>query len=108
MCIITHGVRAPRRRRGKVPTIMGYEIEFFPVGDASKAGDAITVRYGEPPNYSVVIIDGGTDASGEAIVDHVRAVYGNVLHIDVINTHPDADHSCGLRHVLRELPVRQL
>ena len=87
---------------------MGYEIEFFPVGEASKAGDAIVVRYGVHPNYAVVIIDGGTDASGEAIVNHVRNVYGNVTAIDVINSHPDADHSCGLRHVLRELPIRQL
>ena len=27
---------------------MKCEIEFLPVGDASKAGDAIVIRYGEP------------------------------------------------------------
>jgi glyoxylase-like metal-dependent hydrolase (beta-lactamase superfamily II) len=49
----------------------------------------------------VAIIDGGTDDSGEAIIKHVRGVYGDVLSIDVISTHSDSDHSCGLRTVLR-------
>jgi beta-lactamase superfamily II metal-dependent hydrolase len=88
---------------------MGFEIEFFPVGEASKAGDAIAVRYGQPGNYEVILIDGGTDASGEAVVEHVKTVYGaHTVVSHVISTHPDGDHSCGLRHILRELPVENL
>jgi hypothetical protein len=85
---------------------MGFEIEFFPVGEASKAGDAIAVRYGNGGQYSVVIVDGGADDSGETIVRHVQNVYGQVHAIDVVSTHPDSDHSCGLRAVLEQLPVR--
>lgn len=88
---------------------MDFEIEFFPVGDASKAGDAIVIRYGQFGRYEIMVIDGGTDASGEAIVEHIRDVYGEgVVVSHVVSTHPDSDHACGLRHVLRELRVANL
>lgn len=89
---------------------MGYEIEFFPVGEGSTAGDAITVRYADAAGYyRVMVIDGGTDASGEAIVSHVKNVFGeHTVVSDVVSTHPDTDHSCGLRVVLRELKVERL
>jgi beta-lactamase superfamily II metal-dependent hydrolase len=88
---------------------MAFEIEFFPVGDASKAGDAISIRYTENGQYRIMIIDGGTDDAGEALVQHVRQVYGaGAVISDVISTHPDADHACGLRAVLHDLPVERL
>jgi len=88
---------------------VNFEIEFHPVGDGSKAGDAITVRYGTPGSYKVIVIDGGTDDSGARIVQHVKSVYGpHTIVSDVINTHPDLDHAGGLREVLRELPVERL
>lgn len=90
---------------------MAFEIEFFPVGEGSTAGDAITLRYVDlgTGNYRVMVIDGGTDASGEAIVAHIKNVFGeHTVVSDVISTHPDTDHSCGLRAVLRELPVERL
>lgn len=88
---------------------MNFEIEFHPVGNGEKAGDAISVRYGVPGDYKVMIIDGGTDESGESVVDHVKTVYGrNTVVSDVVNTHPDSDHACGLREILRELPVERL
>src|SRR5687768_2696766 len=88
---------------------MDYEIEFFPVGDASRAGDAITVRYFDGTEFRVIVVDGGTDASGQAVVDHIRRYYGpNTVVDEVISTHPDTDHSCGLRTVLQQLPVRRL
>jgi glyoxylase-like metal-dependent hydrolase (beta-lactamase superfamily II) len=88
---------------------MNFEIEFHPVGDGSKAGDAISVRYGTEGSHKVIVIDGGTDDSGESIVQHVKSVYGQrTIVSDVINTHPDSDHACGLREVLRELPVERL
>lgn len=88
---------------------MAYEIEFHPVGDGTKAGDAITVRYGLPSHYKVMVIDGGTEESGQAIVDHIRSTYGpDTVVSDIISTHPDSDHCSGLRTVLRELPVERL
>jgi hypothetical protein len=44
---------------------MDFEIEFLPVGDASKAGDAIVVRYGSNGLYQVIVVDGGTDDAGD-------------------------------------------
>ena len=88
---------------------MDFEIEFFPVGEASRPGDAITVRYGSDGVYEVMVIDGGTEDAGTAIVKHVRDVYGpNTIISHMVSTHPDSDHSSGLRHILEELPVANL
>ncbi len=38
----------------------GYEIDFLPVGNSERSGDAIAVRYGTPGNYKVMVYDGGT------------------------------------------------
>ena len=45
---------------------MNCEIEFLPVGDGCKAGDAIVVRYGEANSYEIMVIDGGNLDSGKA------------------------------------------
>lgn len=88
---------------------MDYEVEFHPVGDASKAGDAISIRYGINGDYRVIVIDGGTDDSGTALVDHIAAVYGRHTVIEhVISTHPDTDHACGLRKILAAYRVENL
>jgi beta-lactamase superfamily II metal-dependent hydrolase len=91
---------------------MEYEIEFHPVGDASRAGDAISVRYNNGDGqHNIMVIDGGTDGSGDALVEHIRKFYGNgdeVFISDVISTHPDTDHACGLRAILRAFPVGTL
>lgn len=86
--------------------VMDFEIEFLPVGDGSKAGDAIVARYGENGVYSVIVVDGGTEDAGSNIVDHIKGLYGPNTVIDhVICTHPDSDHASGLRKVLEGLPV---
>jgi beta-lactamase superfamily II metal-dependent hydrolase len=88
---------------------MDWEIEFHPVGDASKAGDAITVRYGTGGNYSVIVIDGGTDDSGNAIVEHIKTNYGpRTVISDAILSHPDSDHASGLRPIIDAFPVQRL
>jgi beta-lactamase superfamily II metal-dependent hydrolase len=88
---------------------MNFEIEFLPVGDASKAGDAIVARYGQPGAYGVTVVDGGTEDAGSNLVDHIIANYGPGTIIDhVICTHPDADHASGLRKVMEVFPVRNL
>jgi beta-lactamase superfamily II metal-dependent hydrolase len=88
---------------------MDFEIEFHPVGDASKAGDAIVVRYGHNGVYAVTVIDGGTEDSGASLVEHIKSVYGiNTVVDHAICTHPDSDHASGLRKILEKLPVKNL
>jgi beta-lactamase superfamily II metal-dependent hydrolase len=87
----------------------GLEIDFMQVGDGERSGDAIALRYGNPgTGYEVMIIDGGNKASGEALVQHVRSVYGTSIVQNVLNTHPDGDHSSGLTEVLEQLDVKNL
>jgi beta-lactamase superfamily II metal-dependent hydrolase len=85
------------------------EIDFMQVGDGERSGDAIALRCGSPSaGYEVMIIDGGNKASGEALVEHVRTVYGTSVVQNVLNTHPDGDHSSGLTEVLEHLDVKNL
>lgn len=87
---------------------MGIEIEFLPVGENSKNGDAIVVRYGEEGNYKIMVVDGGTKDSGNKIVEHIKSYYETTFVDFVVNTHPDSDHASGLITVLEELEVGEL
>jgi len=91
---------------------MGYKFDFLAVGDESKSGDAIALRYGNlygPRNEQVVIVvDGGYAASGEALVEHIKEHYGTERVDIVISTHPDQDHVTGLEVVLEEMRVDTL
>lgn len=87
-----------------------YEIDFLPVGDGARSGDAIALRFTRPDNNELahVIIDGGFEDDGEALVEHVKRYY-ETEDIDlVVLTHPDGDHIGGLGVVLRELNVAVL
>jgi beta-lactamase superfamily II metal-dependent hydrolase len=85
------------------------EIEFLAVGEGSRAGDAIIVRYGDVNNYRLMVVDGGTAESGENMVSHLRYHFGqNVAVSDVVLTHSDADHASGLREILKNIPVTNL
>ena len=86
----------------------GYAIDFLPVGNGEKSGDAIAVRYGYPGEYKIMVIDGGTKESGQALVDHIKTYY-KTDHVDyVVNTHPDADHASGLSVILEQMSVGEL
>lgn len=86
-----------------------FEIEFHPVGDGERAGDAITARYGQYGVYEVAVVDGGTSESGAKIVEHIKEHYGPETIIShVINTHPDSDHASGLREILKNFQVQNL
>lgn len=86
----------------------GYEIDFLPVGNGERSGDAICVRYGTPGNYKVMVYDGGTKESGEKLVEHIKTFYGT-SHVDyVVCSHADADHASGLAVVLEQLSVGEL
>ena len=85
---------------------MGYEIDFLPVGDGERSGDAIAVRYGSPGRYTIHVIDSGDLAAGERMVEHIRSHYGNPRYIDaVVCTHGDDDHSSGLRKVVQAFDI---
>lgn len=85
-----------------------YEIDFLPVGNGERSGDAICMRYGTPGNYKVMVYDGGTKESGEKLVEHIRLHY-ETTHVDyVVCSHPDGDHASGLSVVLENLSVGEL
>lgn len=86
----------------------GYEIDFLPVGNGERSGDAICVRFGTPGNYKVMVYDGGTQESGEKLVEHIQNSYGT-SHVDyVVCSHPDADHASGLSVVLEQMSIGEL
>lgn len=91
---------------------MSYEIDFLPVGDGERCGDAITLRfgnlYGSRDEQVVVVIDGGYRDNGEAVVQHIKMYYETDRVDLVISTHADQDHISGLHVVLEELKVDEL
>jgi beta-lactamase superfamily II metal-dependent hydrolase len=91
-------------------SLVNFEIEFLPVGEASKAGDAIVLRYEASPGYfCLMVIDGGNVDSGKEVVSHIHKHYGDkAIVVDAVLTHCDADHACGFREVLQELDVRNV
>ena len=88
---------------------MNYEIDFLPVGNGDSSGDAIAIRWQDKAgNYKVLIYDGGTKESGEALVAHVTKHYKTNRADYVVNSHPDGDHASGLSVVLENLEVGEL
>ncbi|WP_043674524.1 ComEC/Rec2 family competence protein [Streptomyces xylophagus] len=91
---------------------MGYEIDFLPVGEESKGGDAIALRHGNlhalHREQTVIVVDGGYTESGDALVEHIKNRYETDRVDYVISTHTDQDHICGLKSVLEKLHVGQL
>jgi beta-lactamase superfamily II metal-dependent hydrolase len=92
---------------------IGYEIDFLPVGDGEKSGDAIALRWGflqaqDPKQQEVVVIDGGFQDSGEALVKHIRKYYRTNTVDCVFCSHPDRDHASGLLPVIENLAVQVL
>jgi hypothetical protein len=66
-----------------------YEIDFLAVGDESKSGDAITLRYTNPESGEPIIgiIDAGFESSGTALVEHVSTYY-NTNKVAFVISHP--------------------
>lgn len=87
---------------------MKCEVEFLDVGEGSRPGDAIVIRYGDEYSYELMIVDGGNAETGEKIVSHVQRQFGNVPISHVVLTHPDIDHASGLRTVVEQMDVRNL
>ncbi len=77
-----------------------YEVDFLPVGEGEKSGDAIAVRFQYPNpinnDHAVVVIDGGYQQDGPKLAESIIKHY-KTNRIDlVISTHADADHVNGL------------
>jgi beta-lactamase superfamily II metal-dependent hydrolase len=87
---------------------MNYEIDFLPVGNGDKSGDAICLRWEENDSYKIMVVDGGSKESGQKLVDHIIKYYGTTTVDYVVNTHPDQDHASGLSIVLEKLTVKEL
>jgi beta-lactamase superfamily II metal-dependent hydrolase len=88
---------------------MGIEIDFLPVGEASKSGDAIAIRMGNlrgpRSEQTVITIDGGTKESGANLVAHIKTHYGT-SHVNfAFLSHPDGDHASGMSEILEKLTV---
>jgi beta-lactamase superfamily II metal-dependent hydrolase len=79
-----------------------YEIDFLDV-ESSKSGDAIPLRYEKNGVVRIHIVDGGFSDTGDKVVKHVKAFFGNPKRIDsVVVTHPDQDHACGVKKILEQ------
>jgi beta-lactamase superfamily II metal-dependent hydrolase len=90
---------------------MSFEVDVLGVGQESKSGDAVAIRYGDfshRDGFRVIVIDGGFQESGEELVNHVQRWYGT-KRVDLqILTHPDADHVNGAHVVMEKMDVRCL
>lgn len=91
---------------------MAIEVDFLPVGDGQRSGDAIAIRFGNltsnPVQQTVVVIDGGFTDTGEQLIDHVNQFYGTNRVDIAISTHPDADHAAGLEVLVERMDVGAL
>jgi beta-lactamase superfamily II metal-dependent hydrolase len=91
---------------------MAFEIDFMPVGEGEKSGDAIAMRFGNiganPPQQTVVVIDGGTKDSGAALVEHIKSFYKTTTVDAILCTHSDGNHGSGLTEVIDNCKVGRL
>ena len=91
---------------------MQYEIDYIPVGEGEKSGDAICLRFGNlagaKTEQTIIVIDGGDKTAGETLVAHIKNYYKTDDVDYVISTHPDGDHASGLSTVLEKLNVSTL
>lgn len=89
------------------------EIDYLAVGEGTRSGDAIALRYGlfeggAWKSQFVVTIDGGNKTTGEKLVKHVKEVYNTSVVNCAILTHPDGDHASGMKVVVENLDVKQI
>ena len=87
---------------------VAYEIDFIPVGNGERSGDAITVRWKDGDSFKVLVYDGGTQESGQKLVDHIKEHYATSRVDYLVNSHPDADHASGLSVVIEQLEVGEV
>jgi hypothetical protein len=85
-----------------------FEIDFLDI-ESPKSGDAIPLRFEINGVTYIHVVDGGFQDCGEKIIKHINTHYGNPTYIDrVVVTHPDRDHTGGLRSVIEHFNVGEL
>lgn len=85
-----------------------FEIDFLDV-EAKSSGDAICIRYELAGTQYIHVVDGGFQATGDAVVKHINDFYGEPKRLDnVVATHNDGDHAVGLQAVLEHFDVGAL
>jgi len=89
------------------------EIDYLAVGDGTRSGDAIALRYGlyendEWKSQYVMTIDGGNKSTGEKLVKHIKEVYNTSIVNCAILTHPDGDHASGMKVVVENMDVKDI
>jgi len=89
---------------------MAYEVDFLPVGEGERSGDAIAIRYGNlsGSRNEQIVIDGGTLDSGQRLVEHIKEHYDTDVVNLLVLTHPDGNHVSGSRVVMENLKVKRL
>lgn len=93
---------------------MGYEFDFFQVGEASKPGDATCFRFGDlfSPNHKekqfVGVIDAGTRDTGVKMAEHIKEFYKTETIDVAFATHPHDDHIQGLFSLIENMSVKNL
>ena len=98
---------------------MSYEVDFISVGSEVKQdADAICFRwldgtdYWGRPTYKIGVFDGGFEAHGKKMVEHINQYYfnyssnqNNVIDF-VFVSHPDQDHTTGIKTILENFTVK--
>lgn len=85
-----------------------YEIDFLNV-ESKRSGDAICIRYQQNGIQRIHVVDGGFQATGEKVKEHINKYYDTPTYIDfVLATHSDGDHAGGLRTILEDFAVGEL
>lgn len=93
---------------------MAYEIDFIGIDEESKDSDAIAFRWkDENGNYKIGVYDGGIQAYGEKLQEHLNQYYfdkneTNKVIDFVICSHSDLDHASGLKTILNNFKVNAL
>lgn len=88
---------------------MVYEIDFIGIGaENKKDADAISLRWKDSVgNYKIVVYDGGLQAHGEKLEEHLNQYYfqdGEEKKIDcVICLHSDLGHASGLKNIFENI-----
>jgi hypothetical protein len=87
--------------------IMGYEIDFLPVGDSNV--DAIVIRYGTEQSFHLHIVDGGFTDTADTVIGHIERYFGKeVIVANMVLSHADNDRATGLVKILEHFDVRTL
>lgn len=85
-----------------------YEIAFHSVGEGGPGGDAITIIYDVNGEKVLDIVDCGTVAAGEKIVERMQTDHPGLGVRNIVCTHGDQNHLSGLKLIIEELGAQNV